>query len=160
MTATTKLKCSCSTLRDACAAVHTQLFRPPIYYGHPEARRSDPPQASFINPWLQAATTSPPLTNLHKVSDQTLSSSIYKPWLKTALHYPLMCVAAGISFGSILDPPDDNASDHCLTFPLGPSDLHKDWESDLQNDWGVRLTSSTPPKTGWINWAQTSDHTN
>ncbi len=59
--------------------------------------------------------------------------------------YPLMCGCV-ISFGSILDPPDDNASDHCLTFPLGPPQRLGNRTSKTT---GVRLTSSTPPKTGW-----------
>ncbi len=61
---------------------------------------------------------------------------------------PAHVCSCGISFGSILDPPDDNASDHCLTFPLGPSDLHKDWESDLQNDWGP--ANIVNPSEDWL----------
>ncbi len=61
---------------------------------------------------------------------------------------PAHVCGCGISFGSILDPPDDNASDHCLTFPLGPSDLHKDWESDLQNDWGP--ANIVNPSEDWL----------
>ncbi len=61
---------------------------------------------------------------------------------------PAHVCSCGISFGSILDPPDDNASDHCLTFPLGPSDLHKDWESDLQNDWGP--ANIVNPSKDWL----------
>ncbi len=52
MTATTKLKCSCSTLRDACAAVHTRAIPPPF------------------------------TTDIRKLAGQTLPGVVYKPWLQ------------------------------------------------------------------------------
>ena len=60
-------------------------------------------------------------------------------------HHVCSC---GISFGSILDPPDDNATIHTLTDACGPLGIHKDWapaktikrridfESCIESDWG------------------------
>lgn len=55
--------------------------------------------------------------------------------------------SCGISFGSILDPPDDDATLHTPTDACGPSGLHNDWvsaktvrrrielQSCFENDW-------------------------
>ncbi|XDV15361.1 hypothetical protein PO909_015474 [Leuciscus waleckii] len=60
---------------------------------------------------------------------------------------PAHVCSCSISFGSILDPPDDDATLNTLTDALGPSDLHKDWapaktikrridlESCFESDW-------------------------
>ncbi len=72
------------------------LSPPPINLRTSGSSPVRPSQASFINHGCSATDVPCPFTTfaISQYQNQTLSSSIYKPWLKTALHYPLMCVAA------------------------------------------------------------------
>ena len=72
--------------------------------------------------------------------------------------------SCGISFGSILDPPDDDAPLHTLTDACGPSGLHNDWvsaktvrrridlESCIENDWAPGNIISPEPSDLQIDW--------
>ncbi|XDV42225.1 hypothetical protein PO909_010932 [Leuciscus waleckii] len=87
---------------------------------------------------------------LFKWCDLDLLSSVFSIINK-------MFKCCGISFGSILDPPDDDAPLHTLTDACGPSGLHNDWVSaktarrriDLEpcfeNDWAPGNIISPEP---------------